>query len=98
MNSLIKRKTFREYYQDPHFRERHLHYMSEKVKCKECGQMTSRCNMTKHRRTEIHNRLSEEKNMKDNKVTRDQLSLEIGLLQEYLDLLKEKIEKLDIKK
>jgi hypothetical protein len=42
--------------------------------------------------------LSEEKNMKDNKVTRDQLSLEIGLLQEYLDLLKEKIEKLDIKK
>jgi hypothetical protein len=54
--------------------------------------------MTKHRRTEIHNRLSEEKNMKDNKVTRDQLSLEIDLLQEYLDLLKEKIEKLDIKK
>jgi hypothetical protein len=99
MSSIKKSsKTFKDYYKDPKFRERHLNYMSEKVKCKDCGRITSRCNMSKHRGTEIHNRLAKEKILNEKKSPeelREHASQEIELLTEYLDLLHQKLKLLD---
>jgi hypothetical protein len=51
-----KYKTFKDYYNsDPEFRRRHLDYISERVPC-ECGFVTSRCNLSKHRRCRNHAR------------------------------------------
>jgi len=85
-----KQKTFKEYYQDPKFRERHIQYMSEKVTCEECGQITSRSNMTKHRKTDIHNRLAKQKKRMSTKI-------EIDLLKEQLNLLQKNIKMLEAK-
>ena len=53
-------KTFKDYYADPEFRARHIKYMSEKVPC-ECGFVTRRSYMTRHRRTAKHKRLMNRK-------------------------------------
>lgn len=56
-----KQKTFKEYYQDPEFKEKHKKYVSEKIKCS-CGRMVMRMAMAKHKRTKIHERNLKEKN------------------------------------
>ena len=56
--------SFKKYYSDPEFRERHLNYMKEKVIC-DCGFMTSRNNMTRHKRSRNHtNRINKIENLK----------------------------------
>ncbi len=57
MNSKKTTKTFKEYYQDPVFRARHKKYLLTKIECPECGCVTSRCNMSHHKKTEKHKRL-----------------------------------------
>lgn len=47
------RYKFTTYYKNPEFRKRHLAYMSEKVEC-QCGFMTARNNMTRHKRSRNH--------------------------------------------
>lgn len=47
------KKTFKDYYADEAFRERHLAYMKERVHC-ECGFETARNNMSKHRKSRNH--------------------------------------------
>lgn len=46
-------KKFKDYYQDPEFRERHLNYIKEEVEC-ECGMQVARCRLTKHKKTKNH--------------------------------------------
>ena len=46
-------KSFKEYYQNPEFRERHLNYLKEKVVC-ECGKTVMRCNKTRHKKSKKH--------------------------------------------
>ena len=46
-------KTFKEYYQDPTYRERHLSYVKQRVPCS-CGASVMRCNMTNHKKTKKH--------------------------------------------
>ena len=46
-------KTFKEYYQDPAYRERHLSYIKKYVPCS-CGASVMRCNMTNHKKTKRH--------------------------------------------
>lgn len=48
-----KNKTFKDYYNDPEWRDRHLKRLSEKIKC-ECGAMVSRSNMLRHKTTKKH--------------------------------------------
>jgi hypothetical protein len=49
-----KYKTFAEHYNsDPDFRKKHLAKMCEKVKC-ECGFVTARCNMSRHKKSHLH--------------------------------------------
>ena len=56
--------SFKKYYSDPEFRERHQKYMKEKVIC-DCGFMTSRNNMTRHKRSRNHtNRINKIENLK----------------------------------
>ena len=49
-------KTFKEYYSDPIYKEKHLEYIKQKVPCV-CGVITARCNMSHHKKTEKHQKL-----------------------------------------
>lgn len=53
-NLIDHQKSFKEYYQDPAFKARHLEYMTTKVKCNYCNVDVSRCNRCKHERTRKH--------------------------------------------
>ncbi len=46
-------KKFKEYYQDPEFKKKHLEKLKVKVMC-ECGTMISKGNKTNHFRTKKH--------------------------------------------
>lgn len=46
-----KYKTFKEYYADPEFRERHKAKMYEKKACKACGEQVTRHHMTRHQKS-----------------------------------------------
>jgi hypothetical protein len=46
-------KTFKEYYADPTFKEKHQKYMLESVVC-ECGCNVMRSNLSKHKKTTKH--------------------------------------------
>ena len=48
------KKTFKEYYSDPQYRQRHLDYLMMKIPCPGCGIVTARSNMHKHRSTKKH--------------------------------------------
>ncbi len=45
--------TFKKYYSNPEWRERHLTKMKEKVIC-ECGKMVARANITVHKKSKTH--------------------------------------------
>ena len=60
-------KTFKQYYdENPEFRKRHLKKLGEKVTC-ECGVVSSRNNLTRHKKSKVHeNRMCEmKKNRRD---------------------------------
>ena len=53
-------KTFKQRYdEDPKFKKNHNIHMSTKVKCKVCGSVTARSNMSKHTYTGKHIRALE---------------------------------------
>eukprot|EP00734_Pompholyxophrys_sp_LG126_P000103 Pompholyxophrys_sp_v1_NODE_6_length_8036_cov_9.951134.p6 type:complete len:107 gc:universal NODE_6_length_8036_cov_9.951134:1824-1504(-) len=54
------KKTFKEYYADPEYKERHLAYLNEKVEC-ECGLVTARNYLWKHRKTNKHKKKIDKK-------------------------------------
>jgi hypothetical protein len=77
-------KSFKEYYQDPEFRENHKKYIMTKVRCP-CGTWTARANMSHHRHTLKHNKWLEEHYEEDSQVVQ---------LQKEVAKLKRKIKKL----
>ena len=54
-------------YADPAYKKKHLAHMLEKVTC-ECGQVSSRNNMSKHKKTAKHNKKLKEKREKDDEI------------------------------
>lgn len=46
-----KYKSFKEYYQDEEFKQKHLQRISEKIKCPMCDCMIQRYAMCKHQKT-----------------------------------------------
>lgn len=87
-DNIKKTKTFKEYYQDEAFRERHKNYIMTKIKC-ECGQEdVLRCNMSKHKKTQKHIKLMET-------VNKEKHDKELSSL---IELLEKKIDELKIKK
>jgi len=73
---------FKKYYAIPEWREKHLTYRKTKVPCPESKFVTSRANMTRHKRSRNH--ISRMKEIKESKVT---------ILEEKLKKLKKKIKK-----
>ena len=53
-------KTFKQYYEDPLFKEKHQKYMLESIEC-ECGCKVMRSNISKHRKTPKHTKLMDKK-------------------------------------
>jgi len=49
-----KPKGFKDYYQDPDFKKKHLEYIMTKVNCPECNHSYSRCNLAKHKQSKKH--------------------------------------------
>jgi len=78
-------KTFKEYYQDPEFRQKLKEYQSTKVKC-ECGTLTARNNMSHHRKTDKHQKWVKEFG--------DPRQIEIDNLKKRLTSLENKFEAL----
>lgn len=50
----MEKKTFKSYYENPEYKQRHLAYIKVKVECPYCQQHVARCNMTKHKHTKLH--------------------------------------------
>lgn len=48
-----KYKSFKEYYADPEYKEKHLKYVKTKIICG-CGSETRRCNISVHRASKKH--------------------------------------------
>lgn len=72
-------KTFKEYYQNEDFKEKHKAYMSEEVRCS-CGLMSKRANLTRHKKTETHKQRAEIVD-KLNNMKEDELNLILENLQ-----------------
>lgn len=58
-NDLKVTRSFKDYYADPEYKKRHLAYVLEKVECKVCQTMVSRCNMSKHKSSMRHKRIQQ---------------------------------------
>jgi hypothetical protein len=69
----VRKKLFKEYYEDPEYKKRHLAYISEKVKCPVCNISIARCNMSKHKRTKKHMKHEQQEKTKDGDVDKDDM-------------------------
>lgn len=75
--------TFKKYYEDPEFKKKHLEKMSEKIKC-DCGFMTARCNLSRHKKSHIHIKKMEKAGKLKNMEKIKQLKEELKKLKEEL--------------
>lgn len=48
------KKSFKDYYINPEYKEKHLTYIKEKINCPGCGALVMRCNMSKHKKSKVH--------------------------------------------
>jgi len=78
--------SFKHYYADPEFRKRHLRYMSTKIPCPECGFVTFRSNMTRHRRSSNH-----EKRLRQRELDVARVKQENEILRQETERLRRKI-------
>jgi hypothetical protein len=65
-------KTFKEYYADPEFKEKHQKYMLEPIEC-ECGCKVMRSNISKHKKTPKHTKMMDKKEVNINEETYNRL-------------------------
>ena len=47
------RKSFKEYYADPIFRDKHKEYIKTKIPCPICNKLIARYNMSNHKKSKI---------------------------------------------
>lgn len=83
--SIKSQKSFRDYYQDPEFKERHKQNIMQKVRC-ECGTITSKCILSHHRKTKKHRDWEESQNNDKEEIIR-QLKKEIKKMNRLIDSL-----------
>lgn len=55
----IKGKTFKQYYEDPEFKAKHLARLKQKIQCA-CGAEVSRSNMATHKKSLKHSKAMKE--------------------------------------
>jgi len=57
-----------KYDNDPVFKANHLKYIKEKINCPHCGKITSRSNLSSHRKSKVCLKLSSSKIDADSKI------------------------------
>ena len=85
----VQKKSFKDYYADEEFRKKHLEKLKERVEC-ECGFETSRCNLSRHKKSHTHtDRLSKKLELKtDTSKELKEMRKQIRYLIKELDKLK----------
>jgi len=76
-------KTFKEYYANPEFKEKHQKYMLEAIVC-ECGCKVMRSNISKHRKTVKHTKMMDKK--KDADLSEEQYNKILNKIKNDLKL------------
>ena len=76
-----KSKSFKDYYEDPEFKKKHQLYMSQKIPCKQCGQIVMRGGMTKHKKSnKCHEKVNTEEVYNNNQMSQMQQKIDKLLL------------------
>jgi len=57
-----------KYDNDPVFKANHLKYIKEKINCSHCGKITSRSNLSSHRKSKLCLKISSSKIDADSKI------------------------------
>jgi hypothetical protein len=79
-----KKKTFKEYYADPAFKERHNAYIKESVLCPTCDCYIKRYNSGHHKKSLKHKRNDEKKIEESQKLSKEDVLNLIEKLQKLL--------------
>ena len=72
---------FLKYYADPEYKKRHLAHMYTKINCPDCGHLTSRSNMSKHRKSR-NCKSPDQKNQEQKQMQKEILKLKQELKKE----------------
>jgi hypothetical protein len=79
-----QRKTFKEYYQDPEFKQRHNAYIKESVICGVCNCYIKRYNSGHHKSSQKHKKNLEKKQQESKKISKEEVIQLIEKLQKLL--------------
>lgn len=95
---MSKYKTFKEYYdEDPEFRKKHLEKLNEKIEC-ECGFVTARCNISRHRKSHLHeNKMQKIGKIFELKQDKQELKDQMKNLKKEITKVNNKIDRLEKK-
>ena len=78
-------KSFKEYYANPEFKEKHQKYMLEPIEC-ECGCVVMRSNISKHKKTPKHLKKMMEKKKVDISINEDTYNRLLNKIKDDLKL------------
>lgn len=88
----VKESFKSKYDNDPNFKQKHLDYLTTKVKC-ECGVLTTRNNLKKHKLSHLHkNKLDKNSDESTEEIAEE--PTELSVLIEKVDELNKLMEKL----
>lgn len=68
----VKNVAYYKYVTDPEYRRQYLDKMTKKVEC-ECGRTISRCNMSHHKKSNLHHQLMAQKEDTDKEIEEDKI-------------------------
>lgn len=68
----VKNVAYYKYVTDPEYRRQYLDKMTVKVEC-ECGRNISRCNMSHHKKSNLHHQLLAKKQGTDKEIEEDKI-------------------------
>lgn len=89
IENIKKPKTFKDYYQDPIFRQRHKEKLYELGNCS-CGCIVMKANMTRHKNSYKHKIMMEKKELKPECILNDLKTL----TDEQIKTISEEIKKI----
>lgn len=89
-----KYKTFTDYYNnDPEFRRKHLEKLKEKVEC-ECGFVTARSNLSRHKKSHLHiEKMEEIEEEKENIIKKKELEKKLEKMMKELEKIRRELKK-----
>lgn len=83
-------KSFKDYYADPNYKEKHLTYVKTQIEC-DCGISVARVNLARHKRTVKHQKTIaiKQKLIDENEIGK--LKEEINIIRSLLNNQEKKI-------